>query len=348
MLMAAERDSRLPDFREIRAQARGGDVAGRDGRQGAGFGREQIALIQRARILAGLFDVVAERGAASVTVADIVERAGVSRRTFYELFADREQCMAAGFDEALDVAVARVLPAVEAQDKWVERLRAGLAAFLRFLDEEPKLGRLLVCESLSGGAVLIERRAQAVAQLAAFVQEGGQEGRLGEPMAALQAEGSVGGALSILQNLLAAGHQEAYVKLVAPLTAMIVMPYLGTASARRELDREAEPTPLPAREPALLADPLKDAGMRLTYRTVRVLIAVAERPGASNRALGNLAGIADQGQISKLLRRLQRIGLIENTGAGAGQGAPNAWRLTATGAQLTDRVGKHAHNGSEG
>ena len=74
--------------------------------------------------------------------------------------------------------------------------------------------------------------------------------------------------------------------------------------------------------------------MRLTYRTVRVLMAVADNPGGSNRRLADGAGIGDQGQISKLLRRLDGLGLIANTGAGFIRGAPNSWVLTAKGREV--------------
>ena len=73
--------------------------------------------------------------------------------------------------------------------------------------------------------------------------------------------------------------------------------------------------------------------MRLTYRTVRVLLAIAETPGASNRELADAAGVADQGQISKLLSRLKSLGLIENIGAGPVRGEPNAWQLTPKGSR---------------
>ena len=71
--------------------------------------------------------------------------------------------------------------------------------------------------------------------------------------------------------------------------------------------------------------------MRLTYRTVRVLTAVAATPGGSNRQVANESGIGDPGQISKLLARLHGLGLIENTGAPTARGAPNSWVLTDRG-----------------
>lgn len=336
--MAAERDPRAGDLH--------GELRASRGAQGAVFGQEQIAGLQRARILSGLFAVVAEQGAANVTVADIVLRAGVSRRTFYELFADREDCLVAAFGDALEVAAARVLPSVRAQRTWVAQLRAGMGAFLRFLGDEPKLAKLLVCESLSGGSALLECRTRTVAALAAFVDQGRGEGGFGAQLAMLQAEGSVGGVLAILQNLLVADYRDSYMELLGPLTAMVVMPYLGPARARQEFERETEIETVRVHEPSLLFDPLKAAGMRLTYRTVRVLVAVGQEPGASNRRIGDMAEIGDQGQISKLLRRLAHAELIENHGMAPGQGAPNAWRLTAAGRQLTDRIGAHVGQAS--
>jgi hypothetical protein len=74
--------------------------------------------------------------------------------------------------------------------------------------------------------------------------------------------------------------------------------------------------------------------MRLTYRTVRVLTFIGEHPDASNREVAEGSGISDQGQISKLLTRLDRLELISNTGYGQVKGASNAWHLTERGAQV--------------
>ncbi len=79
--------------------------------------------------------------------------------------------------------------------------------------------------------------------------------------------------------------------------------------------------------------------MRLTYRTLRVLSAIASQPGASNRQVGETAGVHDQGQISKLLARLERLGLIQNAGQGQPRGEPNAWGLTARGFEVQAALG---------
>jgi DNA-binding MarR family transcriptional regulator len=89
-------------------------------------------------------------------------------------------------------------------------------------------------------------------------------------------------------------------------------------------------------------DPLAGLQMRLTYRTARVLEAVAAQPGASNRQVADHAGIQDQGQVSKLLARLERLGLLVNRG----QGEPNAWSLTAAGMAVTHSIAAHTGGGA--
>ncbi len=300
-----------------------------------------------------MFDVATEKGAANVSVAHVVERSGVSRRTFYEAFTDREDCFLAAFEEALGFASERVLPAYHSGSSWRERIRSSLIAFLSFLDDEPVVGRLLVAESLGGDPRTLKRRARLLAQLTSAVDEGRNEPKAANP-APLTAEGVIGGALSVIHARLIARPRMGepdhapLVDLTNPLMSMIVLPYLGNAAARRELDRPVQaPAPSQRRTSALLQDPFKDAGMRLTYRTVRVLSAIAEHPHASNRLIGETAGITDQGQISKLLAHLERGGLVSNTGLGPGQGAPNAWTLTPKGLQATQTIRAHAHNDRE-
>ncbi len=328
----------------------GGRPAKRRGARAAqrynGAIREQLGELQRARIIGATFEVTAQRGAPNVTVAHVVERSGVSRRTFYEHFSDREDCLLAAFEHALTLVSERVVPVYGAEKGWRERIRAGLVAFLAFCDEQPSVGRLLVCESPAGGPRVEERRRDVFAQITRIVDRGRAESRTGT-LSPLVAEGTVGGALAVIQARLLAPSRTGEAEhapllgLANELMSMIVMPYLGAAAARRELDR---PVPAPAgvqRDGALLTDPFKDAGMRLTYRTVRVLLAVAEHPQGSNREIGQTAGITDQGQISKLLNRLKRIGLVSNTGLGPGKGAPNSWALTEKGRQITDGIKAH-------
>jgi AcrR family transcriptional regulator/DNA-binding MarR family transcriptional regulator len=306
-------------------------------------GRGRVAEIQRARMLAALVDVVAERGAASLTVTHVVARSGVSRRTFYEIFEDREDCLLA----ALENAVARIARGVQEAygqpEAWRVRIRAALVVLLELLDDDPDVARLLIVESLAAGPRALAYREQVLAPIIAAVDEGRIEAKRGSGPPPLTAASVVGGVLSVLHSRLLAdtpgsriadanssqAGSTGLVELTSSLMSMIVLPYLGQAAAQKEMER-----PAPRRQEAprkRFKDPLGDLDMRLTYRTVRVLAAVATNPASSNRQLGQAAGIEDQGQISKLLARLRKLGLIENADTDPGKGAPNAWTLTSRG-----------------
>ncbi len=319
----------------------------------------QLIRIQRARIVAAMLDVALELGAASASVADVVARSGVSRRTFYEIFTDREDCFLAAFEDALERLAAVALPAYRGEAsgadvarpvrEWHERIRMVLTEILCFLEENPGAGRLLFVESLAAGPRVLERRNMVLARLAGAVEEGREESGGPEGLPALTGEGVVGGVCAILYSrLLAASsastnashagdRKEAFVDLTSPLSAMIVLPYLGKAAARRELER-----PIPAHRASSPRDgggyPFRELGMRLTYRTLRTLEAIASNPEASNRTLGEVSGINDQGQISKLLSRLQPLGLVENVIGSPGQGGPNAWCLTEKGRTIHNTI----------
>jgi AcrR family transcriptional regulator len=304
--------------------------------------REELAhghmqQIQRARMVAATVHVTAELGVANVTVANVVEQAGVSRRTFYELFDDCEQCILAALEDALERAGARVLPVYEAaRGSWAERIRAALLALLGFFDEQPRIARLLVVEWLAAGPRALERRRRLVERIADALDEGRTSAqRGGAALPRLTAEGVVGAVASVLHARIVAPEADASLsELANPLMSIVVLPYLGPAAARRELERA-----LPARtlEPnngdGAPEEVLKGLKMRLTYRTIRVLGAVAANPGGSNRTIARAAGVDDQGQISKLLMRLRKLGLVENREAPI-KGEPNAWTLSLQGAQV--------------
>jgi AcrR family transcriptional regulator len=290
--------------------------------------REGVGEIQRARITTAMGELVRERGASGVTVAHIVARSGVSRRTFYELFDDREDCFVAAFDRALAKGASAVGPAYESADAWRERVRAALHALLDFLDQEPVLGYLCVVGSLSAGPRGLDRRARATAAIVAALHQGRRESRAARRPDRLVAEGLVGAVLAILASRLQDDTRPPLVGLLNSLMAMIVLPYLDAEAAEQELRRA---TPRARKTPNRHEDPLRGLEMRLTYRTIRVLLAIASHPASSNRQVGQEAGVADQGQISKLLARLHVLGLIENAGGDHAKGEPNAWSLTSKG-----------------
>jgi len=287
---------------------------------------------------------MAERsaGADPVGATEVIARAGLPRRAFYELFADREACLLAAFDLAVERAGARMAEAYAAQARWRDGIRAGLAAFLGFLEDEPALGRLCVLDAIGAGEDVLSRRAQVLALLAQVVHEGRRE----RPAATAElpiviAEGSIGAVLSVIQNRLLVEDERPLMELFGAMTSMIVLPYLGPAAARRELVRPPPRVWRGAQRASRRAAAIAGVspGVRTTYRTARVLSAIAEYPGASNREIAERAGIVDQGQVSKLLARLASAELIANMGQRSSRGAPNSWCLTRSGERLRESAG---------
>jgi AcrR family transcriptional regulator len=344
--MGAEPRSAATMGRAVRtgASAGGGRRRGVNGRERP-VARGPVSAMQRARLLGAAVPVVDELGWSSVTVADIAARARVSRRTFYDLFSNREDCLLA----MLEDTVARVeqdLAKAGLKDdaRWVERVRTGLWTILSFLDRDRVLARVCVVQSARGTRRILEARETLLARLASVIDEGRSQTARGAQTPELTGEGLAGAALAIVYKRLLNGDQAPLSDLYGELMGMIVLPYLGAAAASRERERPAPRANTPADNGASVLggvrqeDPLRGIPMRLTYRTARVLQTAAQHPGTSNRLIGEGAGLTDQGQVSKLLARLQRLGLLTNTGEGQARGEPNAWRLTPLGERITAQL----------
>ena len=304
----------------------------RSGRNG--LTRARASEIQRGRILSAAVEVVEEVGYSRMTVTQVIGRARVSRKTFYDVFADREDCFVAVFEHALSGVKLRASEAYELEPGWREGIRSALATLLSFIDEEPALARLCIVEALGAGERVLERRSQVLAELAEVIDRGRLAASATRNPPEITAEAVVGAIFAVLHTHVLEGRKESATDLLGPLMSVIVLPYLGAGPAGRELNRPPVSRARRPRAPARSKDTLDDLTIRLTYRTVRVLMALAEHPGASNREIAEGSGIIDQGQISKLLTRLAGLSLIENLGDGQRKGAANAWHLTAYGAKI--------------
>jgi AcrR family transcriptional regulator len=294
----------------------------------------RVMEAQRARILTATVRVVGEHGYRGMSVARVCSRAGVSRRTFYDLFDDREDCFLEVFEETVARFATTAHIAAREETSWRGKTRAGLAALLIFAGEEPALAKLVVNDVLGSGPRVFARRTRVVKSLSVFVEEARAEAKTGDGPPPLMAEGTVGAVLAIVHMRLFEPNPRPLVELLNPLMSMIVLPFLGRAAATKELSRPLPNIPRPHRKPSAGAPVLDGLEMRVTNRTLMVLSAIATDPGASNRQIADSAGIHDQGQISKLLARLERLRLIHNTGLGHAKGEANAWNLTPTGQQL--------------
>ena len=123
--------------------------------------REEVLASQRARMLEAMAHAVAAKGYAATTVADVVGGAGVSRKTFYEHFQDKEECFLAAFDAGVGVLVNAVERAtLEASGEWRNHIRAGVRAYLSTLAAVPDFARTFLIEVLAAGPRALARRAE--------------------------------------------------------------------------------------------------------------------------------------------------------------------------------------------
>jgi AcrR family transcriptional regulator len=292
-----------------------------------------VAEIQRRRMLDAAVQVVEDVGYARMTVAQVIARARVSRKTFYEIFECREDCFLAAFDQALSEARTLATDAFGRESEWHEGIRSALGGLLILMDQERARAKLCLVEASAAGPRVAMRRAAVVDELAK-VLDGGRSLTDAEPPL-LTAEGIVGAVFAVLHRRLLDDRPEPLTEVLGSLMSMIVLPFLGARAASRELSRPAPQTAagVGSRPAPSGSDPLKGLNMRLTYRTVRVLMFIAENRGASNGEIAAGAEIEDPGQVSKLLSRLAGLGLVRNLGE-TRRGTVKAWGLTPRGERL--------------
>jgi AcrR family transcriptional regulator len=134
------------------------DIPRRLPRGSHGLDREVVEASQRSRLLEAIGRAVAERGYAGATIDDVVRRAGVSKKTFYDHFSDKEECFLAAYEAASEELLRRVVEARSGHDDWEARTRAGIVAYLRWLAADPALARVFLIEVAAAGPRALERR----------------------------------------------------------------------------------------------------------------------------------------------------------------------------------------------
>jgi AcrR family transcriptional regulator len=129
--------------------------------------REDVADRQRQRMLSALADVLTERGYANTPVAAVIERAGVSRETFYQQFASKQDCFIAAFEDAVSDVATALFTELGAKDGTpLERFDRGLKVYLATLAAEPAKTRLFLVETYAAGPEAVARRLEIQAQFA--------------------------------------------------------------------------------------------------------------------------------------------------------------------------------------
>ena len=179
--------------------------------------------------------IVAAKGYAATTVADLTKEAGISRTTFYELFADKEACFLAAYDNAVDVLVRRISAAYEAEERWPDRARAGLATLLEALAADPDRARLALVDVASAGPAAQRRFRAAVQRLTPFFDEGRDFAPGGRNLPANASRMAAGAVVGLISDELVAGRADKLPSLLSDVLFATLVAYLGPDAAAREV-----------------------------------------------------------------------------------------------------------------
>ncbi|HET6997285.1 MAG TPA: TetR/AcrR family transcriptional regulator [Solirubrobacterales bacterium] len=198
-----------------------------------GLPREFIAQNQRERIITALVDTVAERGYNATTVAHITKAASVSRRTFYEHFADKEACFLAAYEMVADHIRESMQVAAEAFEDWPQKVRAALATMLRFLAGEPELARVCMIEPTAAGGEIAAKHRQSMQGFVEILKAGRPEHSGERPLPEATEATLVGGIVSLIVREINAGRTEQLEDLLPDLVELTLAPYLGAEEAAR-------------------------------------------------------------------------------------------------------------------
>ena len=229
-----------------------------------GLTRAFVVENQRERIFDSLAFVCALHGYGEVTVQDITEHAGVSRRTFYDLFRDKQDCFLAAHDLIMDQLLRAVGAAYSEGDRpWTERMAAALRAVIDRFGTEPEFARMVIVEVLAAGRAALEHRDAALRRFAVFW----------EPAIAMLPEGMtdgerltqavLGGLYEALYMAIVEDQTDELPELLPDLLYCVAVPYLGHEAALAASD--AERLRGLTRRPSA-PDPHAAAGTRLRSR----------------------------------------------------------------------------------
>lgn len=194
---------------------------------------ELIRAVQRERLLIAMLNAVAELGYLETNVQDVIDRAGVSRPTFYEHFSNKEDCFLAAFDSSAERLRNMLHAAVSAGgSSWRERVRCGLEALLDFASREPATARALVVEARAASEAAVRRRVELLDDFARCLDEEARELLpAAPPKTTVTASGIVGGVESLLYSRLCKQEYDRLEALLPSLMYFVVLPYEGHEAA---------------------------------------------------------------------------------------------------------------------
>jgi AcrR family transcriptional regulator len=197
-----------------------------------GLPRELVVENQRARLLNGMIETVAEQGYGKATIANVIAAAKVSRKTFYESFANREDCYRAAYEATFEFLRERITAGSSAKD-WPGSVRGGLAALLESLGDHPDLAAFFLISPASVGDEISDRHHAAIRELVEILLAKMPADAAADIAAEVRTEALAGGLSRLTAIKVNGGEATELPALLPDLVELFLRPYLGTDEAIR-------------------------------------------------------------------------------------------------------------------
>jgi AcrR family transcriptional regulator len=303
-------------------------------------GRAPQPELQRARLIASMTALSRERDWHGLSVDRICDHAAMSRRTFYEHFADAEDCFASAIEDALQRLWDEVAEQVDAAGGgWAEQVAVAIVAFLAALELDPPRAWMAIMEPLYGNGRARAARQVVVDRFVALL-EGGPVDDKADRVPANTAAGTIGGLWELALQHVSGGEDAVGLDEAAGSAIFLALsPFVGRHDAMRHAFGARKPSEVVAEARVHAEDPTAPAdaevvavALRLTELSVATLCHIAAHPGCGNGEIAVAIGVAHESQMSRMLRRLADAGLAESRR----EGRSHAWALTARGAAVAD------------
>jgi AcrR family transcriptional regulator len=206
-----------------------------------GLPQDVEGLSQRDRLLWSMVREMAEQGYDALTLADVVARAGVSKSTFYDEFANKDECLFAAYDRVIDELVRYVEEAYAGDRSWPERVRDGLDALLRALAAEPEVAQMAVVAFPAAGPEAHQRYRDALERFLPFFQEGRAFSPRTDDLPRDVDLMAVGGAEVIIFDEVVAGRASKLPGMLSDILFAVLVPFIGPDEAAAQMHRAAKP-----------------------------------------------------------------------------------------------------------
>lgn len=202
-----------------------------------GLPREFVAQNHRERLTAGVIAAVAEHGYRDAGVTQIAAAAGVSRRTFYDYFSDKDECYFATYG-LIEENLLRIISEAGASARgWPAKVRSRVLALVEVLAANPDLVRFTMLAPATAGGVVVDRQRSFLRRLLADLTGGVPSGSGHATPSDAELEALAGGVSAVLTRRVAASESDRLVSDAPQLVEMVLAPIIGRRRAAAEAEK---------------------------------------------------------------------------------------------------------------